>query len=391
MSGTITNYGNVPTQPGIYIPVTAQLIRVGENGDSQGVMDEETILLPKEDQFETLFPNASWNFKIGNLFLPPDVSGNFAVLVRVNQQDIPGGPAQIESNFENNTDLHPDEPFINISPTSDVNDTNAQPDLRFVTGSYSGERGSFRGLEPVHLSFAVRNSGNRPVAPGDQITAKVLLSKDLSEDDTDFVLREFNLGGGGIGKGLLAGETINLTWFQQMPDNYEGDYYLIISIDNVGDGANQLTPIDSTPIITLSSQGAGTTSVLDTSIAGTSYPAERPDASNDGRFITYEKTLLVNGQELQQIYIIDMEQPEPEPKLISRAYSSTSFFPVPANGNSFRPKISADGTTVVFYSGATNLVPGDTNNKEDVFFIVYPLIRCFVRLLLQAMVPQPSN
>ena len=106
---------------------------------------------------------------------------------------------------------------------------------------------------------------------------------------------------------------------------------------------------------------------MDTSIAGTSYPAERPDASNDGRFITYEKTLLVNGQELQQIYIIDMEQPEPEPKLISRAYSSTSFFPVPANGNSFRPKISADGTTVVFYSGATNLVPGDTNNKEDVY------------------------
>ena len=48
VSGTITNYGNVPTQPGIYIPVTAQLIRVGENGDSQGVMDEETILLPRK-------------------------------------------------------------------------------------------------------------------------------------------------------------------------------------------------------------------------------------------------------------------------------------------------------------------------------------------------------
>ena len=38
-------------------------------------MDEETILLPQEDQFEMLFPNASWNFKIENLF-PPEASGN---------------------------------------------------------------------------------------------------------------------------------------------------------------------------------------------------------------------------------------------------------------------------------------------------------------------------
>jgi len=370
VSGSVTNFSNVPTQPGIYIPVTAQLVRVGENGDSQGVIDEETILLPQEDQFEMLFPNASWNFKIENLFLPPEESGNFAVLLRVNQQDIPGGPVQIESNYENNTDLHPDAPYINISTTSDVNDTNVIPVLKYIEGSYSGEQGTFRGLDPVYLSFAIRNSGNRPVASGDQISAKVLLSKDLNEDASDFILREFELGGsdkGGIGEGLLAGETINLTWFQQMPDNFEGDYYLMMSIDNVGDAEDELKSIESTPIITLSSQGAGTTTVLDTTIDGTAQPAERPDASKDGRFVTYEKTLLVNGEELQQIYIIDMEQPNPQPKLISRAYSSTSFFPIPANGNSFRPKISADGSTVVFYSSATNLVPGDTNNKEDVY------------------------
>ena len=160
--------------------------------------------------------------------------------------------------------------------------------FKYIEGSYSGERGSFRGLEPVYLSFAIRNSGNRPVAEGDQISAKVLLSKDLAEDDSDFILREFNLGGsktGGIGKGLLAGETINLTWFQQMPDNFEGDYYLIMSIDNVGDAEDNYESIDSTPIITLSSQGAGTTSVLDTSIAWYFQPAERPDASKDGRFV----------------------------------------------------------------------------------------------------------
>ena len=187
----------------------------------------------------------------------------------------------------------------------------------------------------------------------------------MEEDTSDFVLREFDLGGSGIGNGLLAGETINLTWFQQMPDNFEGDYYLIITIDNLG--SSSTSSIDSTPMITLISEGEGTTSLLDTNVQGTSLPAERPDASDDGRFVTYEKTQVVNGIELQQIYIIDMEQPNPVPKLISRAYDSSVSFPSPANGNSFRPKISSDGGTVVFYSSANNLVPGDTNNKEDVF------------------------
>jgi len=380
VSGSITNFGNVTTQPGIYIPVSAKLIRIGESGDQQGVMDEETILLPAEDQFETLMPNASWEFKIENLFLPANASGNFAVLVTVNPQDIPSGPVQIESSYLNNADLHPGTPqdtnadgasdifigpFINISSSSDVNETSARPDLRYVEGSYAGERGSFRGLEPVYLSFAIRNSGNRIVAPGDSISAQILLSKDLSADAGDFLLREFNLGGSGIGEGLLAGETINLTWFQQMPDNYEGDYYLLLRVDNLG--SETTTIIDDTPIFTLVSEGLGTTSLLDTANGTVPNPAERPDSSEDGRFVVYEKTLEVSGQEYQQIYIIDMEQPNPEPELISRSYNSTAFSSLPSNGNSFRPKISQDGSTVVFYSSATNIVPGDTNNKEDVF------------------------
>src|SRR5438046_3037872 len=37
------------------------------------------------------------------------------------------------------------------------------------------------------------------------------------------------------------------------------------------------------------------------------------------------------------------------------------------NGLSVNPSISADGRFVVFYSYATNLVPGDTNGTGDVF------------------------
>lgn len=38
-----------------------------------------------------------------------------------------------------------------------------------------------------------------------------------------------------------------------------------------------------------------------------------------------------------------------------------------ANGPSWEPDISADGTKVVFTSAASNLVPGDTNGQSDVF------------------------
>ena len=47
---------------------------------------------------------------------------------------------------------------------------------------------------------------------------------------------------------------------------------------------------------------------------------------------------------------------------------SVGFGGIQGNGNStFRPAISADGRFVAFTSGATNLVPGDTNARPDVF------------------------
>ena len=40
-----------------------------------------------------------------------------------------------------------------------------------------------------------------------------------------------------------------------------------------------------------------------------------------------------------------------------------------ADWRSYEPALSADGRYVVFVSGATNLVPGDTNNNYDVFLV----------------------
>jgi Tol biopolymer transport system component len=46
---------------------------------------------------------------------------------------------------------------------------------------------------------------------------------------------------------------------------------------------------------------------------------------------------------------------------------SVSSAGLQANGNSEEPSISSDGAIVAFISEATNLVPGDTNNAQDVF------------------------
>ena len=188
-----------------------------------------------------------------------------------------------------------------------------------------------------------------------------MLSKDLTSDNRDFLLREFNLGGGGIGEGLLSGETVNLTWFQQLPDNLEGDYYLLIDITH-GQEDPVTTPVDTTPMYSLLSQNRGTTEL----IAGNtqSQIQERPSISLDGRFVVYESP---DDDGIQQIYLIDRQQANNEPVLISKSYLSTVSNEVRGNDDSFRPQISADGRKVVFYSKINNLVIGDTNLKEDVF------------------------
>ena len=38
-----------------------------------------------------------------------------------------------------------------------------------------------------------------------------------------------------------------------------------------------------------------------------------------------------------------------------------------AESDSFEPSLSADGRLVAFTSNASNLVPGDTNGRDDVF------------------------
>ena len=112
--------------------------------------------------------------------------------------------------------------------------------------------------------------------------------------------------------------------------------------------------------------GAATTvrvSVSTTGAQGDRY-ADGPALSGNGRFVAFHasSTNLVpgdtNGRE--DVFVRDRRSG------VTRRVSVTSGG-VQGNRGSTEPAISPDGRFVAFHSQASNLVPGDTNNADDVF------------------------
>ncbi len=89
-----------------------------------------------------------------------------------------------------------------------------------------------------------------------------------------------------------------------------------------------------------------------------------PSTSADGRFVAFESSAsdLVPGDTngYRDVFVHDRQTGETS--LVS--VSSTGE---QGNGTSFEPSISADGRFVAFRSAASDLVPGDTNDKWDIF------------------------
>jgi Tol biopolymer transport system component len=89
-----------------------------------------------------------------------------------------------------------------------------------------------------------------------------------------------------------------------------------------------------------------------------------PAISADGRFVAFQSTAanLLSGDtnEAADIFVRDRETGTTE----CVSVSSTG---APANEWSESSSVSADGRFVAFTSGASNLVPGDTNDTGDVF------------------------
>ncbi|MEG4912606.1 calcium-binding protein [Microcoleus sp. B7-D4] len=92
--------------------------------------------------------------------------------------------------------------------------------------------------------------------------------------------------------------------------------------------------------------------------------SNRPSISADGRFVAFASAAsdLVPGDTNNNGDIFVRDLSTNTTTLVSVSSSGDR-----GNSNSFFPSISGDGRFVVFYSDATNLVPGDTNNQRDIF------------------------
>lgn len=130
--------------------------------------------------------------------------------------------------------------------------------------------------------------------------------------------------------------------------------------------------------------GAGVALALVPAVAGHAAPAgatvlvsQTPDGTQgdknsnspaitpDGRFVAFgsNATNLVPGDTngVYDLFVRDLKTGALD--LISAAPDGS-----PADGGSYESRISADGRYVTFYSAATNLVAGDDNSVDDVFF-----------------------
>src|SRR6187455_2552339 len=89
-----------------------------------------------------------------------------------------------------------------------------------------------------------------------------------------------------------------------------------------------------------------------------------PDVSADGRFAVFSSQAgdLVpdDTNERNDIFVRNLATGAVERVSVSSSGEE-------ANAGSLQGAISGDGRYVAFYSEASNLVPGDTNNRDDVF------------------------
>ena len=303
---TVENTGQVRTQEGVFFPLVVRLLDA-----SDAVLDQETVILPSPDLGLTpsLEPNQAEELTITNLRIPEDAT---VVTVQAVVDPTFAFQGHIVHETVEDSDLVATDNRQEV--TLDIGLGNAQ--LQVDPDSFDGDMGTFRGLDPARLSFTVRNEGTAAIANTDDFTVQALLSEDDSYSTSDFILREFDFGGNALGTNLLPNETVSLDWIQQMPDNFEGDYYLLIRIID-GAGVDTVSVMDNTPTISLVSNNRGSTHLL---VESNQQSTERPQSSADGQFVVYEET---DNAGIQQIYFLDALG-NAAPELVSRNFQSNT-------------------------------------------------------------------
>jgi len=122
----------------------------------------------------------------------------------------------------------------------------------------------------------------------------------------------------------------------------------------------------ATVLLDASHSNAAETTRVSVNSAGAqgNLQSRNPSTSADGRYVAFFSLAsnLVPGDTNNTLDVFVRDRLA---GTISRASFSSAG--AQANDESFDPSISADGRYVAFGSSASNLVPGDTNNNEDIF------------------------
>jgi Tol biopolymer transport system component len=171
---------------------------------------------------------------------------------------------------------------------------------------------------------------------------------------------------------LLTGytEIVSVDWNEGLGNGVSGPgfvsadgRYVVFSSDAI-----DLVPGDTNgqTDVFVRDRSAGTTERVSISSPGGQGdgPSIHGTISGDGRYVAFESsaTNLVSGDTngVNDIFVRDRQNATTS--RISRGQSGTE-----SNGWSETPMINAHGTVVVFASGATNLVSGDSNGCWDIF------------------------
>lgn len=259
-----------------------------------------------------------------------------------------------------------------------------KPDLQIAQLVYSP--GTYAPLERMPMSITYRNNSSAngepsvPFLPSSPAAFRidVVLSTDpIYGNADDFRLTFFDVSE--IIEADGADHTIN--WTQIMPGNFAGTYFVLAKIDSLDvvdetvetdlqrNGNNIYSDSGAAKIITTS---VNFPTVYHASVALDETPgnaaSQRPSLDQDGRYVAFysEASNLVSGDSNQ---LADVFVKDSATGVITRI--STSSNGQQGNGRSLNPAISGNGRYVVFQSEASNLVGGleipDTNGFADIF------------------------
>jgi Ca2+-binding RTX toxin-like protein len=197
--------------------------------------------------------------------------------------------------------------------------------------------------------FVAFESGVSSLVPGDANSVSDIFVRDLQANTTNRVSLS-EMGSEGNAGSFTPAISANgrFVAFESAASNLVG-----------GDGNNSRD-------IFVRDLSANTTVLVSVSATGgrSNGDSKRPSLSADGRFIAFssEASNLVPGDtnNRSDIFVRDLQT-----NIITRV-SGDAAGDI-ANGISLLPALSNNGKRVAFYSLASNVVPGDTNNVSDIF------------------------